>query len=611
MTYLYQGNILFVNLSNGEIKAVPTESYSDKFLGGRGINIKILYEQLTPGINALDPESVLVFGTGPLTGTPAPSCGRIHLMAKSPITGFEGESSAGGYWAPELKYSGFDHLSVKGKAEKPVYIWIRNGQVEIRDASHIWGKGNYETTVSIREELGDPEIKVISIGPAGENMVNFASVLTDLGHAAGRTGMGALMGAKNLKAIAVRGFKDIEIADIEGFMNYSLEVHKQIQKDPTRLELSKYGTSRLYDHGMINEHYYAATDNFRRFEWPEAPSMHEFFEKHLVKKVGCFGCPMRCMDFYSIPGVGKAITSCNVYYGTIWAAKIKDMRIWLELTTLCQEAGLDTQSVGNMLGWLMELYEKGIITEKDTDGIRMLWGNREAIIETTRKMALRQGLGDLLAEGIEQAAKQFGSDAENCAVHIKGLPLLSANFLSFTGAPLSTVVGPRGDPMSGDLGEIAGPETPCEGSPCAQILMEDTLAATDSMGVCQWVGPLMGLPFGMQQQARLFSLGSGIEMTPEGLMEYGCRIRNLEMAFDVREGRTKGDYKFPKRLLNTPAPDGKFKGQQLKSEKLDQLEKEYYRLRGWNVATGVPRRETLEKVGLNGIANNLEKLGNT
>lgn len=609
MSYLYGGSILFIDLSEGKVRKEPTSSYSKDFLGGRGINIKLLYDSVTPGTDAFDPSNLITFGTGPFTGTTCPGSGRTDIMAKSPITGLQGDSNVGGFWAPEVKRAGYDNIAITGKAEKPVYIWIDDDRVEIKDASQIWGKDTYETPILIREELDHPEFQVLSIGPAGENLVRFASVITDVGHAAGRTGMAAVMGSKMLKAIAVRGTKGVKVANPQAYLNYSFELHQMLRNDPHAVELSKYGTTRLHDEGMLRDPYFAAAANFQHYAWDEAPSFYEFLKKYMVRKVGCFGCPVRCQEFYSVPGVGNGVVSCNVYYGLIWAAKIANMETWFELAVNCNKLGIDTQSLGTILAWLMELHQRGIITAQDTDGIPMEWGSREAILGIQKKIAYREGFGDVIAEGILPAARKIGRGSEKYAMHEKGLPLLHVNFTARDTTSLAMAVGPRGDFLRGNFGSLENPETSEENIAAANIEMEDFVAETDSIGNCKFSSIWNKIPFGAEEQARLFSLGAGIDTTAEMLLAFGKRIRNLERAFDVREGCTRDDDTLPDRFLDNPMPDGKFKGLKLKRDTLEKMKDEYYRQRGWDIATGIPTRETLVQVGLKEVAEDLDKLG--
>lgn len=421
--------------------------------------------------------------------------------------------------------------------------------------------------------------------------------------------MAAVMGSKMLKAIAVRGTKGVKVANPQAYLNYSFELHQMLRNDPHAVELSKYGTTRLHDEGMLRDPYFAAAANFQHYAWDEAPSFYEFLKKYMVRKVGCFGCPVRCQEFYSVPGVGNGVVSCNVYYGLIWAAKIANMETWFELAVNCNKLGIDTQSLGTILAWLMELHQRGIITAQDTDGIPMEWGSREAILGIQKKIAYREGFGDVIAEGILPAARKIGRGSEKYAMHEKGLPLLHVNFTARDTTSLAMAVGPRGDFLRGNFGSLENPETSEENIAAANIEMEDFVAETDSIGNCKFSSIWNKIPFGAEEQARLFSLGAGIDTTAEMLLAFGKRIRNLERAFDVREGCTRDDDTLPDRFLDNPMPDGKFKGLKLKRDTLEKMKDEYYRQRGWDIATGIPTRETLVQVGLKEVAEDLDKLG--
>ena len=360
MSYMYGGTILRVDLSEGKITKEPTAYYSKDFLGGRGINIKILYDEVPPGTDPLDPASPLIFGIGPLCGTPVPAS-RVEVTARSPETGFLGTSNFGGFFGPELKFAGYDNIVVVGRADRPVYLWIYNDEVEIRDASHLWGKDTYDVQVIIRDELG-ADAKIACIGRAGENLVHFATVQHELGHGAGRTGMGCVMGSKNLKAIVVRGTKGVDLADPEQYLSLARNLEQEMRDHPAIQEKQKYGVSRVQN-AMYNE-----PDPVTGKVQPS-----ELFLKYQPARSGCFGCPTQCMDAYPVKAHGGGVISCALYFGTSYVHS-DDSELMLETALLAHRYGFDVVSLFQILGWVMELYENGIITAKDSDGIAMEWG---------------------------------------------------------------------------------------------------------------------------------------------------------------------------------------------------------------------------------------------
>jgi aldehyde:ferredoxin oxidoreductase len=639
MDYLYGGKILIIDLTEKKITKEPSSSYITKFIGARGINGKIMYDLISPGIHPLDPENIIVFGVGPLTGTFCPGSSRVDVMAKSPVTGFLGNSNMGGYWPAELKYAGFDHLIIKGKADHPVYISIDNDEVRILDASNLWGKDTYLTPNIICEELKDPETKVICIGKAGENKVTFSSILSNFKNAAGRTGMGAIMGSKNLKAIAVRGTKGVRLADPEGFFICAGKLHNLIKNAPSYEEYSKRGsTNTMYLSGIIG---YTPAGNQQIFDWDPKEKFITFWEKYGVKRAGCFNCPVQCADTYDVPGIGCGSVSCQSYVDPTWKIKNDNLLVWWECVRSCQLYGIDVISVTGILAWLMELYEKGIISKDDTDGIAMDWGNRDAIIKMINRIVNREGIGDILAEGFKEAIKHFGKESENYAMHVKNSPLyIQSPRYPFIG--LGDALGARGDylrayvPLTkGVLRALLNPELSTgerakimekyeneaekisgtkkaaslvgyEGKPKALIYGETMVSIPDMLGVCKHLGISNFQILNPNNLAEVLSLGLGKTVSSEELITVAHRIRNVERAFDAREGLTRKDDTIPEREFNKDI-GGRHKGICVNKDDFEKAKDEYYQLRGWNVETGIPAQKTLVDLGLHDIAEDLKK----
>ncbi|MFW9972490.1 MAG: aldehyde ferredoxin oxidoreductase family protein, partial [Candidatus Odinarchaeota archaeon] len=424
--------IAYINLSTGEIitKQIP-KSIREQFLGGRGINMYLLYNHLSPGVDPLSPENVLLIGAGLLTGIPAMGSGRCDIAAKSPITGAIGDSNVGGFFAPEMRMAGFDHLVIKGKAEKPSYLWIHDGDIEIKDASRLWGKDTFETQSLIRSDLGDEEIKSLVIGEAGENLVRFANIRTGMKNSAGRTGMGCVMGSKNLKAIAARGTMDIEFAHPEELLTYCKEMIDMVMKNRYSRAASKWGTLVIYS--TTNTTGLIRTKNFQLNQleqgWDIEP---EEMDKYAIGMSGCYGCPVSCRHRYTMKegyfapffAEGPEYTSLGAF-GTM--VDCKKMETILVANHLVNKYGLDTLETGGLIAWVMELYEKGILTEEMTGGLKLEWGNEEILYELIRKITYREGFGDILADGFKIAIPKIGEQSRYYAIEVKGMSNLHSD----------------------------------------------------------------------------------------------------------------------------------------------------------------------------------------
>ena len=654
IAYMYGGTILLVDLSKGKVSKEPTTSYSGDFLGGRGINIKILYDGVPPGTDPLDPASPLIFGVGPLCGTPVPAS-RVEVTAKSPETGFLGASNFGGFFGPELKYAGYDHIVITGKADKPVYLWIYNDEVEIRDASHLWGKDTYETQEIIRSEV-DPDAKTACIGQAGENRVHFATIQHGVKHGAGRTGTGGVMGSKNLKAIVVRGTKGVTLANPEKYLSLVDELNHVMRDDPIVKEREKHGMSFMNDApDMCAAH----------GETPRPVFSCDLYSKYesKIKRYGCLGCPSQCMDLFPPEAKGGGALSCTLYLSPFYTVRNKDLEVELEAGLLSLRWGIDIVSAMVIISWLMELYEKGVITAKDTDGVPMEWGSKEAILGMFKKMTFREGFGDVLADGILPATKKIGRGSIDYAPHMKGLPLYvpfaPEELVHQRGQSLSMAMSSRGDTMrSGALAvqegfvtqgtallysdeksanefiektrqrakQISGTEKAFlkeeyEGKPEIVIYTEDMVVILDCLSACKLCSSFNCGRFGEEYQAKLFSAGSGIETPVDKLFAFAKKVRNLERAYCTREGMTREMDSLPKRYMDREITYTNVNFEDLnnvhyeqcssvlETSKFERMKDKYYALRGWDIATGIPTRETLEQTGLGDVAQDLEQRG--
>jgi aldehyde:ferredoxin oxidoreductase len=637
MSYLTVGKILRIDLTDGTITTEPTAKYEGKFIGGRGITTKILYDEVVAGTDPLGPGNALIFGAGPLAGTPCPGAARTYIMAKSPMSGFLGAADCGGFWGPELKFEGYDAVVVKGKADKPVYITIDNDRVEIRDASGLWGKDTVSTQEVIRQDLADQGIQIFCIGPAGEKQVRYSTIAHGIMSAASRVGLGAVMGSKNLKAIAVRGRGDVKLADPKKYLDLCKADREAIMAEPWAIELSKLGHTRFQDG-------YGVTGVIGRLNYQgnvlQATAQEAFMKEYSTNSMACFSCPIGCRLYYKVPGLNAGILKC-AQHGGFYQAGCFDQALNYEAAILCQEAGLDLIHSSGVISWLMELYQRGIVTDKDTDGIVMEWGNGEAVIQMLKKIIAREGIGDVLAENFMTAAGKFGKGAEDYFIHTKGVSVEFMDLRAAKGSALAATVNTRGDFLSGDpaldmmisaveacegeervqmqkfvddlAGQITGTPKAAipgeyEGKAASVKFYETVVLIADILGVCKWHGLQTLLPMTPEKLAELCSAGKGVEVTAESLLEAAHRVHTLERAFCMREGLTRADDTLPKRFFEEPVPEGPYKGEKIDPVKLEKMKTEYYTLQGWDPETGVPTQATLEELGLNDVAEDLKHL---
>ena len=619
--YGWMGQILKINVSGGRVETEPTETYIDDYLGGRGIGVRLVYDLLKPGTDALSPDNPLIFSMGPLSGTAMPSSGRTDVTALSPLSNLRAKSNFGGYWGPEAKYAGYDHIVIQGKAEKPSYIWITEDKVEIRDASHLWGKDTFETQKMIQQELGDPEIKVVCIGPGGENLVRFACLITEVAGAAARGGLGAVMGSKNIKAVAVRGRKPVGVARPAEMFEASLALNREIRESPACQELSTYGVVRFV--AMMYQLSFFPVGYFEDVHWQDIIDNYggpAYVDKHQMKNVGCFACPIRCKNFLHVPEIGKGFTTCEPWSGFTGSVWNLDLDIFWKAIQMTNRMGLDSTETSACIGLLMELQHEGVISEKDTDGILMERGSEAAILETVRKLSIREGFGDIMAEGQKAFAEKIGPAAVDKLDMVKGLAPHPYEFRAYKGSGLMQAVGHRGDPLPlrGSLIEFewanapewfqetaekmygkAGAAIPSsyEGKAVSTIISEHNNLAIDSMGVCTWPYTLF-IFHTIDKAAQMFNLVTGKDWDVDHILGIAERLRNLERLFDVRQGLTRETDSLPKKFFEKPLSKGKYEGAVLDKSKFEGMKDEYYMLRGWDKKTGAPTQDKLAELGL-------------
>lgn len=597
--YGYMGKILRVNLTNRTITKEDLDfELAKKYLGARGLGVKIMMDEVPANVDPFSPENKLIIATGGLTGAPVPTSGRYMAITKSPLTGTIAIANSGGHWGPQFKATGHDLIIFEGKADKPVYLYINDDEVEIRDAEHIWGKTVSETTKILQEEFEG--CKVLSIGPAGERLSLIAAIMNDVDRTAGRGGVGAVMGSKNLKAIAVKGTKKVSLFDEERTKEVSQAKVKILREDPVASGgLPSYGSAVLVN--IINETGIFPVKNFQESYTDEADKIsgETLAATRLVKNSACYRCPIACGRVVKLPD-GSVVGGPE--YETIWAfgadCAVFDLDAINEANNLCNEYGLDTISTGTTIATAMELYEKGYIKDEDieADGISLKWGDPKAIVGWTRKMGLREGFGNKLADGAYRLAESYGAPELSMTVKKQELPAYDPRGVQ--GHGLTYAVNNRGGcHIKGYMisPEILGyPEkldrSSVEGKAAYTKIFLDLTAVIDSIGLC--VFSTFGL--GLSDYVDMYNAVVGDIYTDETLLEAGERIWNLEKLFNIREGIDSKEDKLPKRLLEVPIQNGPSKGE---IHRLDILLPEYYAVRGWD-EDGIPTEETLKKLGL-------------
>jgi len=631
--YGWAGTVLRVDLSNHIVEREPLKEYlRHNYLGARGVNSRILYEEVEPGTDALGPRNKLIFGVSPLTGTGLVNSGRCHVTAKSPLTGILGDSNSGGHFGPELKWAGYDHIVIEGRSEDPVFLWIDDQNVEIRDAAHLWGKIIPKTYELIWEELGDPRIRITAIGPAGENLVRFAAIINDYGNAFGKTGMGAVMGSKNLKAIAVRGALGTMVANPERFKSLTKDVMRRIKGSFSYESFSKYGTtSYLSFYDRIGRSVAKNAQQIGEIEYIENYAVDNL-KKFLKRNVSCFGCPVHCKHQFEVKngplsglkGYGTEFCIMSSHGPTCGQP---DPAVVFKLNQICNVYGLDGDTSGAVVAAAFEWYERGIIGREDTDGIVLKWGDPQAQIQMLYKIIKREGLGDILADGSHMAAEKIGKGAEKFISHVKGVDIDQVDIRTLKGCALSDAVSSRGaDPQRGwPSHEVVGKPLPPERAKkifgfdkgldpmsyeekgIAVNFYSSLCTLCDTLGICKFNTQWTGSAIRIKDMAELVSAATGLQMDENQLMRVAARINNVERAYLVREGITRKDDFIFGRAMEEPVPSGPYKGEKLDKEKFSKMLDEYYEVVGWDKKTGIPKRETLESLGLKDVADDLER----
>ena len=632
--------IAYIDLTTGDIETKPIPlDVRKKFLGGRGLDAYLLYNHTKKGCNPLGPANTLLISGGILTATCASATARTHIMAKSPLTGLLGSTNMGGFFAPELAWAGFHHLVIKGKSEHPVYISINNGEIEIRDARDIWGKSVTDTQWAIRDDLADEEVKSCVIGPAGENLVRFANVMTGIKNSGGRTGMGCVMGSKNLKAVAARGTMDIEIAHPVEALEYNKRFIDQIVSAKVNQTQGVLGTPFIW--GATNCWGGVRTRNFQYNQCEYADDIEperidEIAEESMGPHhmTGCFGCQVHCRAQYKIPGgplagkydEGPEYTSLGAF-----GAETDTPRAETVLTGnyLVNQFGMDNLETGSLISWAMELYELGIITDKETDGLDLSWGNDKVVLEMVERICYRKGwLADALADGGIPASKKIGKKSFDYLVQVKGMSNLHSDERPTPGLALNVATASRGSdhlrsrpaidlyhlpekvlrkiygsPIPYD-GPLSSEHTEYIGKPWQVFWQENCFMGVDCLGICKYHTTFLGptLP-NFEDWSKVLYYNTGLEMTPEEIWEVSRRCNMIERLFNLREGLTRNDLEkgdmLNHRYFDEPCKRGAIDviGMTIDKKKFVKMVDELYKHQGLD-REGVPKKETLKNLGL-------------
>jgi len=608
----YMGKILRVNLTSGEVKdETLDQTMARDYIGGAGFGAKILYDEVDPTVDALGPDNKIIFATGPLSGTRHPCSGRYAVVFKSPLTNGYGEGHSGGHWPAHLKFAGYDAVIVEGRSANPVYLWISDGKAELKDATKLWGKNFWETTDMIKQELGDDKIRVAGIGRAGEKLVKYAIVMNDKDRAGGRGGSAAVMGSKNLKAIAVRGTQRPKAVNEDVFAEACKEATKVLREAEGLQGMRDQGTGSFVM--PLNGLGILPTRNFSQgqFEGAEKVSGDVIKDKYLVKATACYACPIACGRYTKIEG-GKYAGSeaegpeyeAHAVFGSFCGNS--DIESLIRAAHLCNDYGLDLISCGNSIAYAMECYEKGLLTSKDTDGLELNWGNADAMVKLVEKIGEREGFGNTLADGVKRLSEKLGGKAIDFAMHSKGLecpmheprgaPSLglayaTANIGATHVRPYTPLWDAFGVPMA-DWGVTEPPADRFSTEGRAPMVKAAQECATfqNSADVCAFA---YLFPFiGMADLVKITNAATGFDLSVEDALKAAERTFNIQRMFNVKAGFKRDA--LPARFLKEEFTSGPTQGHVVD---LETMLDEYYSLRGWD-KDGAPSQQKLGELGI-------------
>jgi aldehyde:ferredoxin oxidoreductase len=615
MSNAFVGQILRVNLTSGTISTENLNpDWARQTLGGAGLATRYLLELTSPGIDPLGAENVLIFMAGALTGTPSASASRYSIVAKSPQTNIWGQSNSGGFFGPALKWSGYDGVIFEGVSPEPVYLLIMDGKAELRKATHLWGLTVPECDDQLQAEIGHP-VTVACIGPAGENLVRFAAIMNNKNRAAGRTGMGAVMGSKRLKAIACGGKRHISLFDTKGFMRVTQRQREYMDESVMKIIIETYGTNMIADLVNVRGGYPTHNWQYGTFEQIENVNGQAMTDQILVEGVRCFACPVACGRGTEIrEGKWKGKRGEGPEYETTDTlgamCGVDDLNAITMANYRCNEYGLDTISTGATIAFAMECYQKGILKDDQTGGITLEFGDADLVVDLVERIAKREGIGNLLAEGTRRMAESLGYGSERFAMHVKGLelPAYDPRATKITG--LAYITASRGgDHMNGYIqgptfvdmpfliiedSTIRDPYVANPQDASVLIDMENALSVLDALGGCKF----MGVVISAQEIVDLVQTATGWDFTLEEFRICGERLQNMARAYCAREGMRREQDILPARLMLDPLPDGPARGMVFEQASLEKMKDAYYEMRGWDVASGIPTRTKLHELDL-------------
>lgn len=606
---MYLEKILHVDLTERRSWVSKMDaSFLAQYLGGVGLGARLLYDHLSPGVDPLGPENVMVFATGLFAGTPVATGSKHAVVAKSPLTGMIGDSLSGSFWSHTLRRAGYDALIVTGRASDLVYLSIYDDRVQIRSAAHLAGKTTWDTETALKRELGSDEVSVSAVGVAGEKMVRFACIANDGGRMAGRTGMGAVMGSKNLKAIAVRGSNTIRVANIDALWPMTVDLAQRCQ-GPMTYKYRHHGTPANVD--FLNHLGAIPTRNYRETTFEKSVQINgESINRHYLERVvACSGCPVGCEHIMLVREGPYNGARSRMDYEPLYAMSslwgVEDLDVTIRAVEIAGETGMDAVSAGTTVAWAMECFERGLLSKDDFDGLEPYFGNGAAGVQLMEKMARREGIGQLLAEGTKRAAEQVGQNSIHFAMQVKGMEMAGYDPRSLKTMGVGYAIGTRGachnrtPGYSPDTSEevdrfVGGPER-------GQILvdLEDKAAIFDSLVLCKFIRAVFDDFY--DEGSRLMTAVTGLDVTPEFLAKAGERVCNLKKAVNIREGWTKSDDWLPGRALNDAMPSGPGKGVHMTEDELRVMIDSYYAARGWT-ADGLIPAEKLAALDMEDIA---------
>jgi len=631
------GKVAWIDLSNRVIKVESTEKYQ-KYIGGRGVGSYLVFKEVPTNSHPLSPENIITFNTGPLTGTLAPSAGRINISSKNVATNGISFANAGGYFGPEMKYAGYDHLIIQGKAEQPVYLFIHDNEIDIKPAEHLWGKDTWETEEFIKKELQDEKIRVASIGQAGENLVTMACIMFDRSRASGWGGCGAVMGSKNLKAVVVRGKGCLELYNPKEFMSYNSNLWKRMLNTNMIRLFHEYGNLGTSGAGGIFGNLAQSVRNMEDEVWEASKTLKVrevvFREKFEQRKLADFACPITCSRFYHIKegkfsGHKLEALKTNIYRAFGTNIDLDNKEYILMANEMADRYGLNCDSLSAVVAWAIDVYQRGLIDKVITGGLDLHWGDGELQLKLFNMITFREGFGDILAQGVFLASKQIGRGTEKYAMHAKGHGICEQGMRSHKGWALGIMTSPiGGGHLAGapnteqkrlppEIGELyfgvptAGEPTTYDGKGKLVAWFDKYKAISDIVGLCVFATYWIDTSFiGPDDFSNLLSTATGKEINGKNLLHLGEKICNIEKAFNtLHAGFTKKDDYPPYKLTEIPISSGEFAGEKLSKVKWVEMLDEYYKCHQWDINTGLQTPECLLNLDLHDVRDRIQKAG--